>query len=221
MYWFFATLDIALRIAAFRRTQHRVFAWYLAFTIPGELICFWLGWIHHDPSSAYYHFWSWYECLALLGLAGSTAEAVGWNLQAGQRRGSRLAIKCRTGRRSGLRSFLVAAPFTASAILILHHSNPWPSFWLSPVMQAIFAANLFLGLLIIAARRWTPHSAILCAWCLFTAALESKNHYHKADNNPGHFSGSGSPADDLLSAASCVRTTSTPRAQDPYIDPLT
>lgn len=76
MYWALATLDILLRVAAFHRTKRPVFAWFLAFTIPGEAIAFWLGWNHHLGSFAYDYFWRGYELVALLGVAAVTWEAV-------------------------------------------------------------------------------------------------------------------------------------------------
>ena len=83
MYWLFAAIDIAIRIAAFRRTRRLAFGWYLAFTIPGEIACYWLGWTHRPGSFLYDYFWRSYEIASLMGLALVAREAVGcrWNRQ--------------------------------------------------------------------------------------------------------------------------------------------
>lgn len=207
VYWFLAALDIALRIIAFRRTTHRVFGWFLAFTIFGECILFWLGWTHKPESSAYDLTWRGYELMVILGLALVTREAIGSNLDSGQRTttgtepynglaqdeesGSATRTPNRnpensqgeeTGRvrgrphgtgRNQKVSVLCSLVLTIIAVFCLHHANRWPSFWLEPILTAICAANLFFGIVIIFARRWTPHGAILCEWLMFNGILYS------------------------------------------------
>lgn len=152
VYWAFAALDIVLRIIVFRQTTRIAFGWFLAFTIPGECLCFWLGWTHAHGSFTYDYFWRGYESVSLVSLVWMVREAVGF-----KRVPATPLIAC----------------LTFFTLFLLHHNPRWPSFWLEPVLLFIFTINLVCGLSLIAARRWTLHSTILCTWCLLTAALYS------------------------------------------------
>lgn len=70
-------------------------------------------------------------------------------------------------------SVLCSLVLTIIAVFGLHHASRWPAFWLEPIFTAICAANLFFGMVIISARRWTPHGAILCEWLMFNGILYS------------------------------------------------
>lgn len=200
MAWFLA---IMLRIAVFRKTKLRDFGWYLAFCIIAEISLFAMNWFRWPSGHVYDLTWRVTQCISLLGLAAVTWEAVGssagtnpakrhhindldrrwWQHGNKQCPSSALPLSERHGSSSpGIgashrehmrRTMLVPLILTPIVIMAVRHTRRWPEFWLEPIFTAICAANLFFGMVIISARRWTSHSAILCEWLMFNGVLYS------------------------------------------------